>query len=87
MKVDQKAFETEFSIAICHPTVKKSLETEFSFVICRPTCDKWQSKKLFLASFDPRSSIVKSVFDCRLSGVFFINFPKKKMTTPLVAKM
>ena len=46
MKVDQKAFETEFSIAICHPTVKKSLETEFSFVICRPTCDKWQSRKL-----------------------------------------
>ena len=24
---------------------------------------------LFLASLDPRSSIVKSVFDCRLSGV------------------
>ena len=26
-------------------------------------------KKLFLAIFDPRSSIVNSVFDCRLSGV------------------
>ena len=26
-------------------------------------------KILFLASFDPRSSMVKSVFDCSLSGV------------------
>ena len=26
-------------------------------------------KTLFLASFDPRSSMVKSVFDCSLSGV------------------
>ena len=31
--------------------------------------DKWQSKTLFLAIFDPRSSIVKVVFDCHLSGV------------------
>ena len=31
--------------------------------------DKWQSKTLFLAIFDPRSWIVKSVYDCRLSGV------------------
>ena len=45
------------------------LETKFSIDICRPIGDKWQSKTLFLASFDPRSSIVKSVFDCRLSGV------------------
>ena len=33
-------------------------------------------KTLFLASFDPRSSMVKSVFDCSLSGVetnFFFN--------------
>ena len=37
---------------------QKSLETEFSIVICRPTGDKWQSKTLFLAIFDPRSSIV-----------------------------
>ena len=51
--VDQKLFETEFSIAIC-----------------RPTGDKWQLKTLFLAIFDPRSSIVPSIFDCRLSGVF-----------------
>ena len=28
-----------------------------------------QSKTLFLSSFDPCSSIVKIVFDCRLSGV------------------
>ena len=27
------------------------------------------NKTLFLAIFDSRSSIVKSVFDCRLSGV------------------
>ena len=33
------------------------------------TGDKWQSKTLFLAIFDPRSWIVKSVFDCCLSGV------------------
>ena len=32
------------------------------FAICRP-------KTLFLAIFDPLSSIVKSVFDCRLSGL------------------
>ena len=46
-----------------------SLETEFLIAICRPTGDKWQSKTLFLAFVDPHSSIVKCVFDCRLSGV------------------
>ena len=46
-----------------------SLETEFSIVICRPNGDKWQSKTLFPAIFDPHSSTVKSVFDCRLPGV------------------
>ena len=45
------------------------LETEFSIAICRPTGDKWQSKIMFLAMFDPRSSIVRSVFDCRHSVV------------------
>ena len=40
--------------------------------ICRMTGDKWQSKTLILANFDPRSWIVKSVFDCRLSGVIKI---------------
>ena len=48
---------------------QKSLETEFSIVICRQLGDKWPSKTLFLAIFDPRSSTVKSVFDCRLPGV------------------
>ena len=46
---------------------QKSLETECSIAICR---DKWQSKTLFLSNFDPRSSIVDSVFECRLSGVY-----------------
>ena len=48
---------------------RKSLETEFSIAICRLIGDKWQSKTLFLAVFDRRSTIVKCVFDCRLSGV------------------
>ena len=48
---------------------QKTLETEFLIAICRPTSDKWQSKTLFLAIFDPRSSIVKSVFEFRLPGV------------------
>ena len=30
-------------------------------------------KHCFLAIYDPRSSIVKSVFDCRLSGVISIH--------------
>ena len=48
---------------------KKLLETEFSVAICRPTGDKWQSQTLFLSIFGQCPSIVKSVFDCRLSGV------------------
>ena len=52
---------------------QKSLETEFSIAICRPTGDKWQSKTLFLANFDPRSSIAKSVFDCRLPCVILMS--------------
>ena len=44
------------------------LDTEFSIAICRPAGDKWQSKLDTVSSdFDTRSSIVKSVFDCRLS--------------------
>ena len=58
---------------------QKSLETEFLIAICRPTGNKWQSKTLFLAIFDPRSMIDKSVFDGRLSGVVMVhvclNFP------------
>ena len=38
----------------------KSLETEFLIAICRPVGDKWQSKMLFLAIFDPRLSIAKA---------------------------
>ena len=48
---------------------QKSLETEFSIVICHPAGVKWQSKTLFLAIFDPGSSIVIIVFDCRLPDV------------------
>ena len=46
---------------------QKSLETEFSIVVCR----------LFLSIFDPRLSIVKRVFDCRLPGVVY----KRRGTT------
>ena len=45
------------------------LEIEFLIAICRHTDDKWQSKTLFLSIFDLRSSIVDSVFDCRLPRV------------------
>ena len=48
---------------------QKLLETEFKIAICR------QSGTLFLASFDPDSSIVKSVFDCRLPGVNLLQLP------------
>ena len=48
---------------------QKWLETEFLIAICRPTGNKFQSKTLFLAIFDPLSSIMKSVFDCHLPGV------------------
>ena len=48
---------------------QKTLEIEFSISIYRPTGDKWHSKTPSLAIFDPRSLIVKSVFDCCLSGV------------------
>ena len=52
---------------------KKSLEIVFSIAICRPTDDKWQSKTLFLAIFYPRKLVVKSIFDCRLTGVIMDN--------------
>ena len=51
---------------------RKSLETEFSIAIGRPSSDKWQSKILFLATFYLRMSIVKSIFDCRLSDVIHV---------------
>ena len=46
---------------------QKSIETTFPIAICRPIGDNWQSKTLFLAISDPRSSIVMSVFDCFLN--------------------
>ena len=48
---------------------QKSLETEFLIAICRQTDNKWQSKTLFLAIFGRCSSLVQSVFDCRLPDV------------------
>ena len=58
-------------MSILSTNIDKKLlkKTEFLLAICRPTGDKWQTKTLFLAIFDPRSSIVKSFFDCRLSSV------------------
>ena len=47
----------------------KYLEPEFSIANRGPNGDKWQFKTLFLSVFDPRLSIVKSVFDCHLFGV------------------
>ena len=44
---------------------------QFSIDIFRPTDDKWQSKTLFPAIFNPRPSI-KSGFDFRLSGVVLV---------------
>ena len=38
-----------------------------------PTGEKWHSKAQSLAIFDPRSSIVNSVFDCRLSYLALFN--------------
>ena len=39
-------------------TDHRLLETVFSIANCRQSGDKWQSKALFLAILDPRSSIV-----------------------------
>ena len=49
---------------------------------CHPTGDNWQSKTLVVAISDPGSSIVKTVFDCCISGVetkllFFLQRHKK----------
>ena len=45
------------------------LEPEFSIANRGPNNDKWQFNTLFLSVFDPRLSIVESVFDCHLFGV------------------
>ena len=63
---------------------KKSLETEFLVAICRPTGDKWQLKTLFLVIFDPHLSILKSIFDLRLCGVFIFHGIKKTMSNKLL---
>ena len=61
---------TEYAALILSKKVDQiSLETYFSIAVCCLPGDKWQSKTLFLAICEPRSSIVQSVFDRRLSGV------------------
>ena len=52
--------------------IDKNLKEQFLIAICRPTGDKWQSKTLFLAIYDLRLSIVKSIFDCCLPGVILL---------------
>ena len=57
-------------LSLNHFEDKKSLETEFSIVICRLV-----EREMAIGNtvsrdfFYPRSSIVKSVFNCHLSGV------------------
>ena len=53
-----------------HP---KSIETVFLIAICRNSGDKWQSKTLFLSIFYPCSTIVDSVFGCRLPDVILVD--------------
>ena len=60
---------------------QKSIETVFLIAICNLTGDKWKLKTLFLSIFDPRSSIVYYVFDCRLPGVVMMNWCKVLQNT------
>ena len=46
--------------------VNTALEIAFLIAIC---CQSGIEKPLFLAIYDQSPSIIKSVFDCRLSGV------------------
>ena len=62
---------------------QKSLETKFLIAICRHIGDKWQSKTLFLSIFYPRSSIVKGIYDCHLSGVNIIDKKLAQSHVPL----
>ena len=57
----------------CRILFGSHFKTGFSIVIC-------QSKTLFLAMFGPRSSIIRSNFDCRLSGVSVIPSDTCEMT-------
>ena len=47
-----------------HMAIKNTVSSESG--------DKWQLETLFLTIFDRRSSIAKSVHECRLSGVLYI---------------
>ena len=75
----EKKFKIKFQVLLKFAQIiiderrSNIVRTEFTIAICRTTGDKWQSKKLFQSNFDPRSSIVKSIFDCRLSGVVLLN--------------
>ena len=48
---------------------QKSLETEFSIAICRLVERQMAIGNTVYRDFYPRPSIVKSVYNCRLSGV------------------
>ena len=50
----------------------KYLKPEFSIANRGPNGDKLRFKTLFLSVFDPRLSIVKTVFDCHLFGVSLV---------------
>ena len=65
---DQKS--TVFNIPDRWQSKTFILSTNVDKKIARKSVFDWQSKTLFLAIFDPHSSIVKSVVDCRLSRVF-----------------
>ena len=54
---------------ILFPSADSRRVYEFVIAICRPTGDKWQSETQFIGIFNPRSLIVKIIFDRRLSGV------------------
>ena len=47
----------------------KIVRNRLLIAISRPTGDHRQSKTLAVAISDPRSSIVKRVYDCRISGI------------------
>ena len=43
---------------IAEPRSKILRNRVFSIAICRPTGDKWQSKTLFLANFEPQRRLL-----------------------------
>ena len=49
-------------------TIVGKIKTVFIAISC-PTGDKWQSKTLVLEIFDPRSSIKRAFYACRLWGL------------------